>query len=260
MNREKESERIIKVVGYSILIGFAITCICLLFVHNSQMLSDTIAISFFGILATFVVIGNYSQVSHLVDENKKVQKQADERMTEVITKHKDEMECLYNEINKLKGITMNDDESSKLESSINFIEDFKNNFDRIKKELLLEYQKNVEEVNNKEFTNVIDSVIYLIQGEHKEFVLNMVNKQEIECNVKIHNSKDAINVIAKWEQEFLVFYNGEEKLPDDDIEVLNGIEFNAKQINEVLRVIMKSALSEGKSREDSTSIASIFES
>ena len=258
MNREKESDRIIKVVGYSILIGFAITCICLLFVRNPQGLSDSIAISFFGILATFVVIGNYSQVSHLVDENKRIQKQTDERMIELATKHKEEVDCLYKEINKLKGITMNDDESSKLESSIKFVEEFKNNFDKIQKGLLMQYQKNVEEINSKEFTNVIDSVIYLVHGEHNEFVLNLVSKREVECNVKRHDSEDIENVVAKWEHEHLVFYNNEEELIDD-VEILNGIEFCGEQINKVLRVLMKSSLSDGTEREDSTSIASIFE-
>jgi hypothetical protein len=116
----------------------------------------------------------------------------------------------------------------------------------------------IEEINSKEFTNVIDSVIYLVHGEHNEFVLNLVSKLEVECNVKRHNSEDIENVVAKWEHEHLVFYNNEEELIDD-VEILNGIEFCGEQINKVLRVLMKSSLSDGTEREDSTSIASIFE-
>ena len=86
----------IKCVGNHWLIGLAILLLAIsiaLNIDHSTIAKESIVLGFVGVLATFIVVGNYAQV-------KAIESQSDNRIKEIEDKFK-ELEGIFNQLNEI---------------------------------------------------------------------------------------------------------------------------------------------------------------
>lgn len=233
-----ELDRIIKVVGYSILIGFAIICICLLFTNNVEIATDNVVISFLGILATFVVIGNYSQVSHLMTENRRHHDEVEKRLKNWETEMQNTIEDFTQQINYVRGEIVYDNGNSKIQELLCFKTNIEKTFPDIKKQLLVDYQATIEEVIRSSSAQLLSAMIYLIQGEQKDLVNNVINhRQESRYTIQQQNVEEIKSgAIALWENDMLVFQDVQGNIIDN-VSYVSGHPYDAEDVKSVLHTL-----------------------
>ena len=185
----------------------------------------TLVISFFGILATFIVISNYSQISETKSETNRKIIQHDIRINErekqlkeqVANQIKDSEEKVFKSMNEAteefvemrRFLTTPNGDSLMSLLNIQFGE-FKQQSEEFSKEQA-DFQKRQ--------SYIIRAIMYLIIGEHRELILAMLQNQKYSCRVK-HAGKNHF-ADAYREGDNIVF-NIEGKIQTTDVSHVNG--------------------------------------
>ena len=137
MESLKEKYRIKKVVIHTLQIALAIFCVGIILalipdVHTSE---DSLIITFIGILATFVVIGNYSQVSHIIDENKSYQDKTEQRIEALNDTHEEFVKDVTTKVSYLRIKVEHVETLSKKIENLDF--------SNVEKQMVINYQTNI---------------------------------------------------------------------------------------------------------------------
>lgn len=253
MESLKEKYRIKKVVIHTLQIALAIFCVGIILalipdVHTSE---DSLIITFIGILATFVVIGNYSQVSHIIDENKSYQDKTEQRIEALNDTHEEFVKDVTTKVSYLRI------KVERVETLSKKIENL--DFSNVEKQMVLNYQKNIEEINRNEYINMIDALIYLVQGEQRVLISNIIGKAEDKkYSVKRREENVLIkNVTASWENEEVVFRDENNKIIENVEKVSNKV-YNPEKVNRILRILLKYQNTNERKTDTQSDVTSII--
>lgn len=254
MESLKEKYRMKKVVIHTLQIALAIFFVGIILalipdVHTSE---DSLIITFIGILATFVVIGNYSQVSHIIDENKNYQDKITQRLNAIDEKNKNSAKKIDDDISKLtvrvEWLEISSKKLDKLETS------------NVEKQMMLNYQKNIEEINRNEYVNIIDTLVYLSQGEQRVLISNIFNNaKDQKYSVKKGGDEKILikNVTASWENEEVVFRDENNEIIENVEKVSNKV-YNPEQVNRILRILLKYQNTNERKTDTQSDVTSII--
>lgn len=254
MESLKEKYRMKKVVIHTLQIALAIFFVGIILalipdVHTSE---DSLIITFIGILATFVVIGNYSQVSHIIDENKNYQDKITQRLNAIDEKNKNSAKKIDDDISKLTvrvdRLEISSKKLDKLETS------------NVEKQMMLNYQKNIEEINRNEYVNIIDTLVYLSQGEQRVLISNIFNNaKDQKYSVKKGGDEKILikNVTASWENEEVVFRDENNEIIENVEKVSNKV-YNPEQVNRILRILLKYQNTNERKTDTQSDVTSII--
>lgn len=253
MESLKEKYRIKKVVIHTLQIALAIFCVGIILalipdVHTSE---DSLIITFIGILATFVVIGNYSQVSHIIDENKSYQDKTEQRIEALNDTHEEFVKDVTTKVSYLRI------KVEHVETLAKKIENL--DFSNVEKQMVLNYQKNIEEINRNEYINMIDALIYLVQGEQRVLISNIIGKAEDKkYSVKRREENVLIkNVTASWENEEVVFRDENNEIIENVEKVSNKV-YNPEHVNRILRILLKYQNTNERKTDTQSDVTSII--
>lgn len=247
MSEENKNRKWINSLKYyfradSTKVVLVILCILVLFVGITSLVKSgveeniTLVISFFGILATFVVISNYSQISETKSEtNRKIIQhdirisEKEELLKEQIEKQLKESEEKVKETNEdfakiRRFVTTPDGESLISLLSVQF-SDFKKQSDSFNQEQV-NYQTRQSEI--------IQTLMYLIIGEHRELLLAVLQNQKYSCRVK-HAGKSH-SAEAYKEGDNIVF-SIKDKIQTMDVSHVNGNIYNKDVMTKFLKTI-----------------------
>lgn len=254
----KEKYRMKRVLTRTLQLGLVILCVFIIvaFIPNENAMGDNLVISFIGILATFVVIGNYSQVSHIIDENKRYQDEIKKLIEKLEDDWKEKTNDTNNKIQDLKCLVKNDDGTSKIDEILKLKEKF--DFSAVEKQMMLNYQKNLENINRTEYIGLIEAMLYLIQGEQRVLISNVVNNiKDKKYIVKQKDNADVIrNVTIMWNGRKLLFRNAEGHFMEN-IEKVSNKNYDDEKVNNILSVLLK--YSNREEPRDNDSIQTILE-
>lgn len=200
----------------------------------------TLVISFFGILATFVVVSNYSQISETKNETNRKIIQHDIRISEKEKLLKEQIEKQVNDseekvINSLKETNEEFEEIKRFittpngESSISLLNiqfsEFKLQNESLRKEQF-DYQKRQGEIT--------EVLMYLILGEHRELLLAVLQNQKYSCRVK-HAGKSH-SAEAYKEGDNIVF-SIKDKIQTMDVSHVNGNIYTKDEMTKFIQTI-----------------------
>lgn len=236
----KEKYRMKRVLTRTLQLGLVILCVFFIvaLIPHVKENGENIVISFIGILATFVVIGNYSQVSHIIDENRRYQDAIRKQIEKLEDDWKEKMKDTNNEIQELKCLVKNDDGTSKIDEILKLKEKF--DFSSVEKRMMLNYQNSLEYINRLEYTSLIEAMLYLIQGEQRVLVSNIINDiKDKKYHVKQVGHADIIrNVTIVWNGSRLIFINAEGHFIEN-IEKVSNKNYDDEKVNNILSVLLK---------------------
>jgi hypothetical protein len=153
------------VSGFSLLIS--IFALCGAWLYKDLVINNmSIVLGFIGVLATFIVVGNYLQVIEIKNELKNTNRRVDERIEVLKSDLEKQIEKLDNRINKLE-----DSFESKLYKEINSLrENVNSNFI----------------VQNNNCEDIRDTL-----NKHNDNVLNLNSRlREIETILKMKNTNE----------------------------------------------------------------------
>ena len=238
---------------HTLQIALAIFCVGIILalipdVHTSE---DSLIITFIGILATFVVIGNYSQVSHIIDENKSYQDKTEQRIEALNDTHEEFVKDVTTKVSYLRIKVEHVETLSKKIENLDF--------SNVEKQMVLNYQKNIEEINRNEYINMIDALIYLVQGEQRVLISNIIGKAEDKkYSVKRREENVLIkNVTASWENEEVVFRDENNEIIENVEKVSNKV-YNPEQVNKILRILLKYQNTNERKTDTQSDVTSII--
>lgn len=248
----KEKYRMKRVLTRTLQLGLVILCVFIIvaLIPNVKENGESIIISFVGILATFVVIGNYSQVSHVIDENRRYQDEIRKLIDKLEDDWKEKANDTNNKIQELKCLVKNDDGTSKIDEILKLNEKF--DFSAVEKRMMLNYQSNLVNINRREYTSLIEAMLYLIQGEQRVLISNIINNiKDKKYIVKQEGNADVIkDVTVAWNGRRLIFSNLEGRYLEN-IEKVSNKNYDEEKINNILSVLLKYSNSEESKEDDS---------
>lgn len=198
----KEYKEVIAITIVAFLLG--VFYILVLFC-NIGLSNDSIVLGFFGILTTFVVIGNYAQVS-------KIQNQMDRNINTIIDETKEN--SLASKINNLYDAWGQPRYESELKSQMG--------------NALIDITKEY----NKDLRVVFD---FMLKNRHRDFMSNILEHKEVKCKVKIVGETNPKTARAKIEGTQIVFRNSIHRNIIEHIMELNGEEYDEVSFNRIIK-------------------------
>lgn len=217
---------------------FILFIVVMLFILTGKIpINDgsTIVISFFGILATFVVIGNYSQVRDIKQETK-----------EEINSLKNHIE---DEIDPIKKQVLDKDSPTSIVRQQELI--LSSLYDDRKKPILRILQNNlqihdskivelvhfakVQKTANNASKKMLSNLLYLEIGKQRVLVREMLINNQYKCNVQIEGQEQSVEANATWDNEKgIVFSDNEGRNIENVVRVASKI-FNKQEIDSIIR-------------------------
>ena len=204
-----------KILSEILLIIF--TIIMLLILAGKLPINDngTFVISFFGILATFVVIGNYSQVRDIkqdINENiRNFKKEITEKVdnvfkktidesdkTSIISQHQQMLSSLYDERGK-----------SKITSLINSIQKLETHNAYLLK------QAKLQNIKNENLSIVLSSLLNSEIRNHIYLIENLCKHGRYDCKLKCEGQDNSIDGEVVWnDDEGITFFCNNQRIYD----------------------------------------------
>ena len=201
-------KEIIAIAIIAILIGALYVVVVFSKVNLSQ---DSLVLGFFGILTTFVVIGNYAQVVNLKSE-----------MKDDIAGINDETRTnsLASRINELYGASgrpkYEDDINTKVTSAI--------------EKFTREY--------NIQLKTIFD---FMLTNQHAEFLAQILSGKEVKCKVRETADSNEQTTRAKLEGDKIIFRNSRSLNIIERIYTVNGKEFDLQTYNRIVKWWLQNA-------------------
>ena len=188
----------------------------------------TLVISFFGILATFIVISNQGQVSEIKnDTNRQIIQQnlrIEERGNEISLELQRKIDDINKEITDVKSETDTIKETLTTNSGEPLIILLRNQFDELKTQNdALSSDIKATKQRNNELENLI---VYLLFGDHRELLMNILQGYTCSCRVtydgKVYRANASI-----FEDNFP---------KTTDVKSLNGKPYNKNLMDKLLEI------------------------
>lgn len=197
---------------------------------------SSLVISFFGILATFVVIGNYSQVKDIKqdthDEIKKIKQEItdnfnnlykkvldEDNVQSIISQHKQILTDLYDERGNSKLIPL----TKMLQK-----QDSNNAY-------LLKLA-NIQNKKNETLRLILSSLLHSETRNHISLIENIYERGTYKCKVKCDKQSESIDAIAKWsDEEGIIFLVCTTLSRIDNVSYVSNKKINKLEIDNILR-------------------------
>ena len=202
-----------RVLKYIILIvGIISMEVIIIFAAKNRYISDHgMVITFLGVLATFVVIGNYAQVAEIKQETKK------------------SLEDMKHNVDKMYG-EMYDPHDQLLLQKASEVGD-----ERIR-EIVATY---IREQDQRYSTLVNELFNRLTNREYIELIRTITTPNgRYSCNVLRNQARRSIRATVRLEGDFVVFRNMRGDIIDD-VQMVNEHEYNRLEIADLIRLWQK---------------------
>lgn len=222
-------------VAKAILFIMLVFIIVLEITGGLHIKDSTLVIAFFGILATFVVIGNYSQVKDIKQDTHEEIKEFKQDITNkynelykqvlddnnkqsILSQHKQILVDLYDE----RG-------NSKLTPLTNSVRKQQSDSAQILNVLKLQNRKN-------EFLRLILSSLLHAETRNMSALIESVYQTgSYKCKVKCGNQADSIDAIVQWSDEEGIIFVDNNQSRIVNVSRVSNKKFNKQEIDNVLR-------------------------
>lgn len=171
---------------------------------NLQISESEVALGFFGILATFVVIGNYAQVSN-------IKNQMDQSINNITDESRDN--TLASKVNNLYDAWGHPKYESEIRSQI------RTDFEKLSKE----YNRNLK--------NIFD---FMLKNQHRDFLSDILSQKEVKCKIRHIGEDREKTARAKIEGSQIIFRDSHRNIIPNVITV-DRKEYNADAFNYILK-------------------------
>lgn len=217
-----------KNILYTLLFAFVIFFGAGVVANFFTMSDDSLVITFVGILATFVVIGNYSQVHNLTENTNKNIDKLEKRLSKINDETLGERnpQSLKNKLQSLSDTLI--DKNGK--SQVSNIQTRLGNLERAathpQQNLLLYMQ--------------LRDILYLEIGEHKKLVKDIIlnpNAQQ-KRNIKRKKNDETIEAYLFWSKEKGIQCKDADGNPIDDVISVASKPFDKIKIDKILRNLL----------------------
>ena len=217
-----------KNILYTLLFAFVIFFGAGVVANFFTMSDDSLVITFVGILATFVVIGNYSQVHNLTENTNKNIDKLEKRLSKISDETLGERnpQSLKNKFQSLSDTLI--DKNGK--SQVSNIQTRLGNLERAathpQQNLLLYMQ--------------LRDILYLEIGEHKKLVKDIIlnpNAQQ-KRNIKRKKNNETIEAYLFWSNEKGIQCKDADGNPIDDVISVASKPFDKIKIDKILRNLL----------------------
>lgn len=217
-----------KNILYTLLFAFVIFFGAGVVANFFTMSDDSLVITFVGILATFVVIGNYSQVHNLTENtNKNIDK-------------------LEKRLSKINDETLGERNPQSLKNKLQYISDTL--IDKNGKSQVSNIQTrlgNLERAATHPQQNILlymqlRDILYLEIGEHKKLVKDIIlnpNAQQ-KRNIKRKKNNETIEAYLFWSNEKGIQCKDADGNPIDDVISVASKPFDKIKIDKILRNLL----------------------
>lgn len=168
-------------------------------------ISDSeVALGFFGILATFVVIGNYSQVSS-------IKNQMDQSINNITDESK--VNSLASKVNNLYDAWGHPKYESEIRSQI------RTDLEKLSKE----YNRNLK--------NIFD---FMLKNQHRDFLSDILSQKEVKCKIRHIGENREKTARAKIEGSQIIFRDSHRNIIPNVI-IVDRKEYNADAFNCIVK-------------------------
>lgn len=217
---------------------FILFIVVMLFILTGKIpINDgsTIVISFFGILATFVVIGNYSQVRDIKQETK-------EEINSLKNHIKDEIDPIKKQVLDKDSPTSIVRQQELILSSL---------YDDRKKPILRILQNNlqihdskivelvhfakVQKTANNASKKMLSNLLYLEIGKQRVLVREVLINNQYKCNVQIEGQEQSVEANATWDNEKGIVFSDNEGRNIENVVRVASKTFNKQEIDLIIR-------------------------
>lgn len=217
---------------------FILFIVVMLFILTGKIpINDgsTIVISFFGILATFVVIGNYSQVRDIKQETK-------EEINSLKNHIKDEIDPIKKQVLDKDSPTSIVRQQELILSSL---------YDDRKKPILRILQNNlqihdskivelvhfakVQKTANNASKKMLSNLLYLEIGKQRVLVREVLINNQYKCNVQIEGQEQSVEANATWDNEKGIVFSDNEGRNIENVVRVASKTFNKHEIDLIIR-------------------------
>lgn len=208
-----------------IVIAFLITAS---FIEKGNSVVANLIISFFGILATFIVVSNYSQMSDLKAETQNQMTQQETRLSEMKHEIRREVE------DKVKGVLRDlEKKTNKLETSIEALDGA---ITTKGGDSWIRVLKDENAQLNKMNDNLVDRtrlLMYLITGEHRNLLLTTFQGKRYRCKVLLLKEEYWANASI---QDGMICFQIDGKNPTDNVSSVDGVAYDKIEIKAYLQI------------------------
>lgn len=217
---------------------FILFIVVMLFILTGKIpINDgsTIVISFFGILATFVVIGNYSQVRDIKQETK-------EEINSLKNHIKDEIDPIKKQVLDKDSPTSIVTQQELILSSL--YDDRKKPILRILQNNLQIHDSKIVELShfakgqkkaNNDSQKMLSNLLYLEIGKQKVLVRELLIGNRYKCNVQIEGQEQSVEVTAAWDNEHGIIFRNNNGLNIENVVRVASKTFNKPEIDLIIR-------------------------
>lgn len=164
-----------------------------------------VALGFFGILATFVVIGNYAQVSN-------IKNQMDQSINNITDESRNN--SIISRLNNLYTPTGH----PKYESEITT--------------LVATALKEVNKEYNQDLKIIFD---FMLKNQHKDFFSDILSGMEVKCKIHYIGEDNAKTARAKIEGQQIIFRDTRHRDIIRNIVKVNGKEYDENTFNRIVK-------------------------
>ena len=224
-----------------IKVVLVILCLLVLMIGITSLVKSgveenvTLVLSFFGILATFIVISNYSQISdikndtyrQIIQQNLRIE----ERGKEISLELQRKIDDISKKITDVKSETDTINETLTTNSGEPLIILLRNQFEELKKQNdKLSNENNVTKQRNDELEYLI---VYLLFGDHRELLMNIL--QGYTCNCRVTCGGKVYRANASIFDNHVCF--DIDNFPKTtDVKSLNGKPYNKNLMDKLLEI------------------------
>lgn len=180
----------------------------------------TIVLSFVGIIATFIVVGNYTQVSSIRDDMlDKIQTAKDEANKNLSNKVDDLKKDFDSKLSHVCDDCA-DSHIKPLQTDIDNISGSLENLNSMYYSLLFKQQTNIHGY----LQSILEITMkYTINKPDVLQIINEILPHDAQCKVQCKGKKSTVVATIKVENNSLQFYNAKSSIliPSDEIEIIN---------------------------------------
>ena len=222
--------------GIAIIVGFVGVIVAMYFAMKYAYISDAgLAISLFGILATFVVVGNFSQVTQIKnDTTTDIANLRTYTSTEIgsiktdVKGIEEKVTSLNEKLEKVLGDMYDVEEKPRYQIKTDNAKEVRS--------IVAEYWREQE---NK-YNNLVYELFRRISAPNYTALIESVTlpKGTYSCLIMKKDAKRSIKATARLEGEFVIFRNNKGEVMND-VEKVNNNDYNEFEMYELLQLWMK---------------------
>ena len=213
---------------YTLILAFVVIVGVGVITNYYEVTDNTLVISFFGILATFVVIGNYSQVHNLTENTNKNIENLEKKLSEIRDKTLSEIDS-YSLKNELKRM-----------SDSLFDKTGKSQLSNIQTRLGLLERTTTQSNQNILLYMQLRDILYLEIGEQKtlikDIILDLNTPKKRKVRQKGH--QEIVEAYVSWSPEKGIIFKDMDGNPINDIVSVASKPFDKTKVDKIIRNLL----------------------